>query len=61
MPDPVSIPMAEMMSSASSLMILLLVAALLLVLWQVAILLGAVIANFWRRQPEDVSGELRVG
>jgi hypothetical protein len=61
MPDPGSIPMAEMMSSASSVMILLLAAALLLVLWQVAILLGALIASLWRRQPEDVSGELRVG
>ncbi len=54
MPDPGSFPLADVLSSFSSVIVLLLVGALFLVLWQVAILLGALIANLWRREaPED--------
>lgn len=61
MPDPGAIPLAELMSSAGSVMILLLAGVLFLVLWQVAILLGALIAVLVRRHPEDAGEELRVG
>ncbi len=61
MPDPGSIPFAELMGSASSVVILLMVGAMLLVLWQVIILLGALIAHLWRRHPEEGTGQVRVG
>ena len=61
MPDPGSIPMADLMTSAGSVMGFLLAGALFLVLWQVAILLGALIASLGRKHSEDSVGELRVG
>ena len=61
MPDPGSIPLADILSSFSSVIVLLLVGALFLVLWQVAILLGAVISNLWRREAPREAGHLKVG
>jgi hypothetical protein len=59
--DPASIPLADIMSSFSSVVVLLLLGAVLLVFWQVAILLGTMIADLFRREvPEDV-GHLKVG
>ncbi|MFH1762826.1 MAG: hypothetical protein ABIF09_01420 [Gemmatimonadota bacterium] len=61
MPDPGSFPLADVLSSFSSVIVLLLVAALFLVFWQVAILLGALIANLWRREAPKDAGHLEVG
>ena len=61
MPDPGSIPLAELLSSFSSVVVFLLVGAALLVLWQLAILLGAIIANLRHRAPEEDTGHLKVG
>ena len=61
MPDPGSIPLAELLSSFSSVVVFLLVGAALLVLWQLAILLGAIIANLRHRAPEEGTDHLKVG
>lgn len=61
MPDPGSFPMAELLNSLGSVVVVVFVAAVLLVLWQIAIMLGAVIANFSRKHRDDGGGELRVG
>ncbi len=49
------------MSSFSSVVLAILVGAALLVLWQLAILLRAVIANLRHRAPEEGTGHLKVG
>jgi len=59
--DPGSIPLAELLSSFSSIVVVLLVGAALLVLWQLAILFGALIANLAWRSKREKSEELRVG
>jgi len=59
--DPGSFPLADLLSSFSSVVVLILMGAVLLVLWQVAILLGAVIANLVRRSEREEGGELPVG
>ena len=61
MPDPGSIPVADLMSAFSSVVVVLMVGALFLVLWQFAILLGALIANLWHRNPPEDVGHLKVG
>ena len=61
MPDPGSIPLADLLSSFGSVVVVLLVGAALLVLWQLAILLGAVIANLRHRGPEEGTSHLKVG
>ncbi len=61
MPDPGSIPLADLLSSLSSVVVMILVGAVLFILWQVAILLGAVIANLRHRSPHEDPGHLKVG
>jgi len=61
MPDPGSFHLFELMSSASSVIVLMLAGAVLLMFWQVAILLGALIANLARRSDKEEGGELPVG
>ena len=60
MPGPGSFPLADALGSASSVMVLLLLGAVLLVLWQVAIVLGALIANLYHRREKEGTGELPV-
>ena len=60
MPDPASFPLADALGSVSSVMVLLLLGAVLLVLWQVAILLGALIANILHGRREDGPEELSI-
>ncbi len=61
MPDPGGFPFSELMSSAGSVVVLVLVGAVLLVLWQLAIMLGVVLANLSRRHREKDAEELPVG
>ncbi|MCJ7629154.1 MAG: hypothetical protein MUO50_12300 [Longimicrobiales bacterium] len=61
MPVSGSFPLADVLSSFSSVIVLLLVGALFLVFWQVAILLGAVIANLLRREAPEDAGHFEVG
>jgi hypothetical protein len=61
MPDPVSIPLADIVSSFSSVVVLLFLGAMCLVLWQLAILLGAMIADLFRREGPEKVGHLEVG
>jgi len=61
MPDPGSLPLADLLSSLSSVVVMILVGAVLLILWQVAILLGAVIANLARRSGGEKGGQFPVG
>ncbi len=61
MPDPGSIPLADLLSSLSSVVVMILVGAVLFILWQVAILLGAVIANLRHHSPHEDAGHLKVG
>jgi len=61
MPDPGGFPLAELLNSLGSVVVVVFVAALLLVLWQLVILLGALIANVSRRGEEHHNGEVRVG
>ena len=61
MPDPGSIPLADLMSSLSSVVGALMVGAILLVLWQLAILFGALIANLRHRTQEENGSQFRVG
>ncbi len=61
MPDLGSIPVADLMSAFSSVVVVLMVGALFLVLWQCAILLGALIANLRHRNPPEDVGHLKVG
>jgi len=51
-----SLPTAEAIGSLGSLLAIIFLAATALILWQVAILLGTVIANFFHgRQAENTS------
>lgn len=59
--DPGSIPTAGLMSSVSSVVVIVLMGALLLILWQVAILFGAFIANLWRQNARESTSHLEVG
>ena len=61
MPDPGSIPLADLMGSLSSFAVALMVGGILLVLWQLAILLGALIANLLHRGPQEDVGHYKVG
>jgi hypothetical protein len=61
MPDPGSIPLADLMSSLSSIVVALMVGAILLVLWQMAILFGAIIAHLRHRGSKQDLGQLKVG
>jgi hypothetical protein len=61
MPGPGSFPLADMLGSVSSVMVLLLLAAVLLVFWQVAILLGALIANLLHPDRQESPRELEAG
>ena len=60
MPDPGSFPLADALGSVSSVMVLLLLGAVLLILWQVAILLGALIANMLHGREREQNPELPV-
>ena len=61
MPDPGGFPLTELLSSAGSVVVLVFVGAVLLVLWQVAIMLGAILANFSRRHRGEDTKEAPVG
>ena len=61
MPDPGSFPLADLLSSLSSAVVMILVGAVLLILWQVAILLGAVIANLGHRSRKENGGQVSIG
>ena len=61
MPDPGFVSLAESLGSASSLIFFIFVGAALLILWQVAILLGAVIANHWREGEREAETHVGVG
>ena len=61
MPDPGTLPLADVMSSFSSVVVILLLGVVLLVLWQLAIVLGAVIANLRRRARHETGGPVEVG
>ena len=58
MPDPGSIPLADLLSSLSSVVVMILVGAVLFILWQVAILLGVLIANLAQRGEREKGEEL---
>jgi hypothetical protein len=59
MPDPGFLSVAESLGSFSSLIFFIFLGATLLILWQVAILLGALIASLWREGERE--GETHVG
>jgi hypothetical protein len=61
MPNPGSIPLADLMGSLGSLVVFLMVGAVLLVFWQLAILLGALIANLRHRSPNEDARHLKGG
>ncbi len=61
MPNPGSIPLADLMISLNSLVVFLMVGAMLLVFWQLAILLGALIANLRHRSANEDARHLKVG
>ena len=58
--NPVAIPMANLLGPLTSMAEVILVAAVGLLLLEVAIVLGAVIANFSRREGKKDIGELHV-
>ena len=59
--DPGSIPLADLMGPLTSLVVFLMVGAMLLVFWQLAILLGALIANLRHRSASEDAGHVKVG
>ena len=61
MPDPGSIPLADLMGPLTSLVVFLMVGAMLLVFWQLAILLGALIANLRHRSASEDARHVEVG
>ena len=58
--DPTAIPLAELLGPFSSMAGVILVAAIGLILLELAIVLGAVIANFGRRDHRENGGEVGV-
>ncbi len=56
MPDPGFLSVAESLGSVSSLIFFIFLGAILLILWQMAILLGALIANHRREGKPEVGG-----
>jgi hypothetical protein len=56
--DPIAIPMANLLGSLSSLADVILVAAVALLLLEFAIVIGAVIAHFSRREGVEDLGEV---
>jgi hypothetical protein len=61
MPDFSALPTAEAVGSLGSLLAIICLAATLLILWQVAILLGAIIANMLHHNSTESVGPLDAG
>jgi len=61
MPDPGSFPLADVLASFNSVLVILVLGVVFLVLWQVAILLGALIASMGRPASEEEPEEIPVG
>lgn len=61
MPDFAALPTAEALGSLGSLLAIIFLAAALLILWQIAILLGAVISNMLHSEPKKEIGNLDLG
>jgi hypothetical protein len=60
MPDPGFMTLAESLGSFSSVVFFVFVGASLLILWQVLIVLGAMISNLWHREGGEEAGEPKV-
>ena len=60
MPDPGIAPLAESLGSFSSVVFFIFLGAGLLILWQVAIMIGTLIASHWRRDPREEAGQVNV-
>jgi hypothetical protein len=61
MPDTGIAPLAESLGSFSSVVFFIFLGAALLIIWQVLIMVGALIASFWRRDPQEEGGQVEVG
>jgi len=61
MPDPGIASLADSLGSFSSVVFFIFLGAALLILWQVLIMVGALVASFWRREPREDAGPVEVG
>jgi len=61
MPDPGIASLAESLGSFSSVVFFIFLGAALLIFWQVAIMVGALIASFWRGDSHEDAGPVEVG
>ncbi len=61
MPDPGFLSLADSLGSFSSVVFFIFIGAALLILWQVLILVGAMIANLWQHDAGEEAGPINVG
>ena len=61
MPDVGFVSLADSLGSLTSLVFFIFLGALLLILWQVAIMLGALIASIWRRHAAKEGRHVQAG
>jgi hypothetical protein len=54
-------PLAESLGSFSSVVFFIFLGAALLILWQVVILVGALIASHWRQTSQEDAGRMNAG
>lgn len=61
MPDPSFLSFSESLGSFSSVIFFIFLGASLLILWQVAIMLGALMANRWREGHQEEGTHVEAG
>lgn len=61
MPNSGIAPLAESLGSFSSVVFFIFLGAALLILWQILIMVGALIASHWRQTSREDAGQVKAG